>query len=69
MPTIAILSASVRTGRQSHRVALYFKKYIDEYKLATAEIIDLNDYQFPLFNERLRFQPNPSTQVTEFAGK
>jgi NAD(P)H-dependent FMN reductase len=69
MPTIAILSASVRTGRHSHRVALYFKKYLEENKLATAEIIDLNEYQFPLFSERLRFQGSPSTQVIEFAGK
>ena len=53
---IAILSASVRTGRNSHRVALYFKKYIEENNLATVEIIDLNEYQFPVFNERLRFQ-------------
>lgn len=69
MPAIAIISASVRTGRHSHRVALYFKKYIEENNLATVEILDLNDYQFPVFNERLKFQPNPSPQVIEFAGK
>ncbi len=67
MPTIAILSASVRTGRQSHRVALYFKRYIEENKLATVEMLDLNEYQFPLFNEILQFQPNPSPSVVEFA--
>jgi NAD(P)H-dependent FMN reductase len=69
MPTIAILSASVRTGRHSHRVALYFKKYIEENKLAAVEILDLNEYQFPLFNERLKYQPNPSPSVLEFASK
>jgi len=69
MPTIAILSASVRTGRQSHRVALYFKKYIEENNLATVEILDLNEYQFPVFNERLKFQANPSALMTDFANK
>lgn len=69
MPHIAILSASVRTGRHSHRVALYFKKYLEENNLATAELLDLNQYQFPLFNERLKFQPNPSSSVIEFAAK
>ena len=69
MPHIAILSASVRTGRNSHRVALFFKKYIEENGAATVEIIDLNEYQFPIFNERLRLEPNPSEKVLEFAGK
>ena len=66
---IVIVSASVRTGRKSHRIALYFKNYILENKLAEVEIIDLNEYQFPVFNERLRFMPNPTPQVLEFAEK
>lgn len=69
MPHLAIISASVRTGRKSHRVALYFKKFIEENKLATAEILDLNEYQFPLFNERLKYLANPTPAVLEFAGK
>jgi NAD(P)H-dependent FMN reductase len=66
---IAIISASVREGRKSHRIALYFKKFIEEKSLATVEILDLNSYQFPIFNERLRFQKNPTDKVLEFAGK
>jgi NAD(P)H-dependent FMN reductase len=69
MPTIAILSASVRMGRQSHRVALYFKKYIEENKLATVEILDLNEYQFPVFSERLKYHPNPTPSMLSFANK
>jgi len=69
MPHICILSASVRTGRQSHRVALYFKKFVEENKLATVEILDLYEYQFPIFHERLRFLADPSAAVVEFAGK
>jgi NAD(P)H-dependent FMN reductase len=69
MPHIAIISASVRTGRNSHRVALYFKKFIEENKLGTSEILDLSVYNFPVFNERLKFQPSPSKEVLDFAGK
>jgi len=66
---IAIISSSVRRDRKSHRVALYFKKYLEENKLAGAEILDLNEYNFPLFDERLRYQKSPSTNVIDFAQK
>lgn len=69
MPHIAIISSSVRTGRISHRVALYFKNYIEENNLATVEILDLNSYQFPIFHERLKHQENPTPGVLEFASK
>jgi NAD(P)H-dependent FMN reductase len=69
MPHISIISASVRTGRNSHRIALYFKNYITENNIATVEILDLMEYNFPLFQERLNFQKTPSAQTIEFAEK
>lgn len=66
---IAIISASVRTGRKSHRVALYFQQYLKEKKLATSEILDLNEYQFPIFEERLRLQKKPSKKLLDYAAK
>jgi NAD(P)H-dependent FMN reductase len=69
MNRIAIISASVRSGRLSHRVALYFKTYLEENNLASAEILDLKDYNFPVFDERLRLQKEPSPATMEFAGK
>ncbi|MBL7893336.1 MAG: NAD(P)H-dependent oxidoreductase [Bacteroidia bacterium] len=69
MYTISIISASVRNGRKSNRVAIYFKNYIEENKIATPEIIDLDKYQFPVFNERLKFLKTPSDSILEFAGK
>jgi NAD(P)H-dependent FMN reductase len=69
MPHIAIISSSVRTGRNSHRVALFFQHYIVENSLATAEILDLKEYSFPLFEERLKYQKEPSEQAQEFAEK
>ncbi|MEX2230930.1 MAG: NAD(P)H-dependent oxidoreductase [Cyclobacteriaceae bacterium] len=69
MPHIAIISASVRTGRKSYRVALYFENFLKSQSLATVEILDLNVYQFPVFTERLKHQPSPSPDVIDFAEK
>lgn len=66
---IAILSASVRAGRNSHRVSLFFKNYIESNKIANVNMLDLNEYDFPIFEERLRFQKDPSPQTIEFAQK
>jgi NAD(P)H-dependent FMN reductase len=69
MPHIEIISASIRTGRQSHRVALFFRKFLEEKKLATASILDLKTYGFPLFEERLSKQTNPIPAAKEFSEK
>jgi NAD(P)H-dependent FMN reductase len=69
MPHIAIISSSVRTDRVSHRVALFFKNYIDEHEIATSEIVDLKAYNFPVFEERLSHQPYPLPEVLDFAEK
>src|SRR5512133_1182809 len=67
MPHIAILSASVRNGRKSHRVALFFQNFINHKQLATSEIVDLNEYKFPVFEERLPYLNSPSPQILDFA--
>ena len=67
MKNIAIISASVRNGRNSHRVALYFKNYLTDNKISTAKILDLKDYNFPIFEERLRLIPKPSAHMLAFA--
>lgn len=69
MPHIAIISSSIRIGRNSHRVALYFNNYLKSNNLATVEILDLNEYNFPLFNERLSSLKKPSPTMLEFAEK
>ncbi len=69
MNHIVIVSASMRTGRNSHRMALFFKNYLEENNLAEPEILDLAAYNFPLFEERLRYLASPPAGATEFAGK
>src|SRR5258708_147309 len=66
---IAIISASVRMGRNSHRVALFFKNYIETKNMATVDLLDLNKYKFPIFEERLRNIRNPTSSMLDFADK
>ena len=67
MFNISIISSSVRINRNSHRVALYFKNYLEDNKLASVEILDLNEYKFPLFDERLRYQKTPLSSAVDFS--
>lgn len=69
MPHIEIISASVRTGRKSNRVGFYFKQYLESRNLASAHILDLKEYHFPVFEERLKHQPTPPESVLDFAAK
>lgn len=69
MSKVVIISASVREGRNSHRVALYFNSYLEENKVAEAEILDLKSCNFPLFGERLKYQKEPLAAASEFAEK
>jgi len=66
---IAIVSPSVRKGRNSHRVAIYFVNLLKELNLANPDILDLSEYNFPLFNERLKYQESPLPGTVEFAQK
>lgn len=63
---LVILSASVRQGRNSHRVALYFQNYIEERKLATVDLVDLAAYNFPVFEERLQYMADPAENILDF---
>lgn len=69
MRHISIISSSVREGRKSHNVSLYFQNYLTENKLATAEIIDLKEYNFPIFEGTLKTLTNPAENVLKFAEK
>lgn len=69
MSKIVIISSSIRPDRNSHRVALYLENYLVANHLAEAEILDLQKCNFPLFDEPLKYQTNPSFQALQFAGK
>ncbi|MDQ3111523.1 MAG: NAD(P)H-dependent oxidoreductase [Bacteroidota bacterium] len=63
MKNILIISSSIRTGRKSPRVSTFFKNFIEDKKLGQAEILDLAELQLPVFNERLRYQENPTEEM------
>jgi NAD(P)H-dependent FMN reductase len=69
MPHIAIISSSVRINRNSHRVALFFQNYLHENNHGTTEIIDLKEFNFPLFDERIKYHPNPSAAMLDISNR
>ena len=69
MKHLSIISSSVREERKSHYVALYFHHYLIENNLATIEILDLKEYNFPIFEATLKTQKHPSERAMDFAKK
>ncbi|RZL39415.1 MAG: NAD(P)H-dependent oxidoreductase [Pedobacter sp.] len=67
MKNISIISSSVRDGRNSHRIALYFKSYLEENQIANVKIIDLKTLDFPIFEERLKFISEPTEAMLSLA--
>ena len=66
MKRIAVISSSVRTGRLSHRVAIFIRNYFEKNFSIDADLLDLKQYDFPLFEERLAFQKNLSEPLRDF---
>jgi NAD(P)H-dependent FMN reductase len=69
MPKIAIISASVREGRKSHRVAQYLERYITNVEGLEVDVLDLMEFGFPLFPERLKFMKDPAANIVDFANR
>jgi NAD(P)H-dependent FMN reductase len=69
MPNISIMSCSIRPERISHRVALYFKKYLEENNLGQPSIIDLMELNFPIFDNTMKLQKSPSANLMAYAEK
>lgn len=66
MSHIAIISASVRDGRKSHNVALHLERTLKATS-NTVDLLDLHEFDFPLFHERLKFMKEPPVKVLDFA--
>lgn len=65
MSDILIISSSVRKRRNSHRIALFLQKYIAGRGLGEPGILDLKEYDFPLFEERLTRAEDPEEKWRE----
>lgn len=66
---ITLISSSVRRSRNSHRVALFLSRLMQNSLHYSVEMADLNEYQFPLFEERLRNITSPTVAMLDFAKK
>lgn len=69
MSEILIISSSIRKKRNSHRVALFLQQYIAKRGLGEPEILDLREYNFPLFEERLTRAEDPDERWVEASNK
>jgi NAD(P)H-dependent FMN reductase len=67
MARIAIISASIREERKSHRVAVHLHRSISAMEGHEADMLDLLEFGFPLFHERLKFMKDPAPEVVDFA--
>jgi NAD(P)H-dependent FMN reductase len=67
MEHVCIISSSIRRDRFSHRVAIYLSGLLQHQFQTEVEILDLLKYNFPLFEERLKYLDSPSPEVLDFA--
>lgn len=64
---IAIILGSVRTGRQSDQVCHYLAKALDQEKNIEAKLLDLADYDLPIYKEKWADQDPPPKGLYEFS--
>lgn len=62
---IAIISASTRLGRQTHKASLGLHKYLQQFVHLQPVLVDLLEYKIPLFEETLTRHPDPSDNLRE----
>jgi NAD(P)H-dependent FMN reductase len=67
MPHILLLSASIRDGRMSQRVALHLQQHIGATGRHSVELLDLAILELPLFHERLKFMTDPPAAAVKVA--
>lgn len=64
---IAVILGTTRIGRQSEKVALELLRQLKEEADLTINFLDISQYHFPVFEERIRLHPNPPAGLLEFS--
>ncbi|HEU4609893.1 MAG TPA: NAD(P)H-dependent oxidoreductase [Chitinophagaceae bacterium] len=64
----AIIIGSIRTGRQSQKIAWYLEKKLKK-KGVEVDMIDLKDYPLPLLEERVHIHMDPPANAVELSGR
>lgn len=65
---IAILLGSVRMGRQTHKIAYYLKKKLENRNIKT-DLIDLVENPLPVLKERVGHHPDPPENAVEISDR
>ena len=64
---IAIISGTKRIGRKSHLVATYLQSLAEaSADVAETTMLDVEEYNFPVLEERYGRHPNPPARLEEF---
>lgn len=66
---IPVILGCTRRGRQSHKVAKFVVARMEQREPIETELLDLDEYDFPIMEERLRFRDDPPPHLEEFAAK
>lgn len=62
---LTIISSSTRIGRQTHRVALGLEKFLQNIDNLIITLVDLAEYQLPMFEEVISRHPEPSPAMLQ----
>ena len=66
---IPIICGSTRRDRQSIKVARFVLARLQQRQGVETELLDLQEYNFPVMEERLHHRDDPPPRLMEFAGK
>ncbi len=61
---LQVIVGSTRPGRTSHRLAKWVAEHANSQHKVDVEVVDLVDYNLPLFNEAISPQYNPERKPT-----
>jgi NAD(P)H-dependent FMN reductase len=69
MSYVPLLLGSTRRDRQSVKVAHFVLQRLSQRSGVETELLDLQEYDFPIMEERLRFRDDPPPGLQEFSDK
>ena len=64
---IAVILGTTRIGRQSEKVANELVARLKTQDNVEVEFLDIAQYPFPVFEERVRLHPNPPKELINFS--
>lgn len=66
---IPVIEGATRRGRESIKVARFVYERMRRRENVETELLDLEEYDFPMMEERLRFRDDPPPRLVEFSEK